>query len=94
MNTPYHLKSQLPYTWRVFFARYGNFTPAQLHAIPAILAGENTLIMAATASGKTEAAIAPLLERYVLGEQRQTWRELRILYICPTRALVRDLYER
>jgi ATP-dependent helicase Lhr and Lhr-like helicase len=49
------------------------------------------LVVAATASGKTEAVIAPLLER--------RWRQLRqpglhILYICPTRALVRDLYER
>ncbi|MEI2693185.1 MAG: DEAD/DEAH box helicase [Anaerolineae bacterium] len=52
--------------------------------------------MAPTASGKTEAVIAPLLERHLLGAEAPHDGEpaLRILYICPTRALVRDLYER
>ncbi len=64
--------------------------------------------MAATAAGKTEAAIAPLLERHLLPaasatvalagtsarSSRQDETDLRILYISPTRALVRDLYER
>ena len=94
MINPYNLKSQLPYSWAAFFARYGNFTRVQLEAIPSILAGRNMLMMAATASGKTEAAMAPLLEQHVLGAQRREWTNLRILYICPTRALVRDLYER
>ena len=93
------LKARLPRTWTPFFARHGNLTPVQQQAIPSILDGKNTLVMAATATGKTEAVIAPLLERYCLGPIRQPKRtlppsRLRILYICPTRALVRDLYER
>ena len=93
------LKARLPRTWTPFFARHGNLTPIQQRAIPSILDGKNTLVIAATASGKTEAAIAPLLEQYCLGPTRQTketrfQRRLRILYICPTRALARDLYER
>ena len=54
------------------------------------------MVIAPTASGKTEAVLAPLLERYVLGTaaRQSAGAELRILYICPTRALVRDLYER
>lgn len=85
------VKSLIPHTWPLFFARYGQFTAAQQQAIPPIVAGRDALVIAATASGKTEAVIAPLLERY--------WQQLRqpglaILYICPTRALVRDLYER
>ena len=53
-------------------------------------------MIAPTASGKTEAVLAPLLERHVLGTaaRQSAGAELRILYICPTRALVRDLYER
>lgn len=80
-------------TWGAFFARHGGLTETQRQAIPPIVAGENTLVIAGTASGKTEAVIAPLLERQVLGIERSE-PALWLLYICPTRALVRDLYER
>jgi ATP-dependent Lhr-like helicase len=99
MTTPRSLKSRLPRTWTAFFARHGSFTPVQEAAIPPILDGHNTLVIAATAGGKTEAAIVPLLERHcftpspTLGEGRGGGF-IRILYLCPTRALVRDLYER
>ncbi len=86
----------LHHTWSSFFARHGSLTPVQQEAIPSIVDGNNTLVIAPTASGKTEAVIAPLLERHVLGAEAPPSGEpaLRILYICPTRALVRDLYER
>ncbi|MDJ0752208.1 MAG: DEAD/DEAH box helicase [Ardenticatenaceae bacterium] len=87
------VKKQIPHTWPLFFARYGRFTPVQEEAIPLILRGENCLVMAATASGKTEAVLAPLLEREWSRLQRPD-SVLHLLYICPTRALVRDLYER
>jgi ATP-dependent helicase Lhr and Lhr-like helicase len=92
MSDPRLLKARLPRTWPLFFARHGQFTEVQTRAIPPILDGEDTLITAPTASGKTEAVIAPLLERYCL--EQPAVGELRVLYICPTRALVRDLYER
>jgi ATP-dependent Lhr-like helicase len=85
------LKASLPHSWTAFFAAHGNFTAVQRRAIPVILAGQDVLVVAATASGKTEAAIAPLLERHVLAARGGG---LRLLYISPTRALVRDLYER
>ncbi len=96
LTSPAELKSQLVHTWSPFFARHGNFTQVQQRAIPPILAGQNTLIIAATASGKTEAAIAPLLERHLAQSKLAAKAQpaLAILYICPTRALVRDLYER
>ncbi|MEZ4860895.1 MAG: DEAD/DEAH box helicase [Caldilineaceae bacterium] len=96
MSTPAALKELLPHTWPAFFARHGNFTTVQQLAIPEILAGRHTLVMAATAAGKTEAALAPLVERYLSAADPTavTPPALVILYICPTRALVRDLYER
>src|SRR4051794_33690824 len=90
------IQESLPHTWSRFFARHGNLTATQRAAIPPILAGQNTLLIAPTASGKTEAVIAPLLERHLLNKDEPAPQDsaLRILYICPTRALVRDLYER
>lgn len=86
------LKAQLPRTWGAFFERHGTFTPAQIAAIPPLLAGDNVMLCAPTASGKTEAALAPLIER-VLPASRPPSR-LTLLYLLPTRALVNDLYSR
>jgi ATP-dependent Lhr-like helicase len=91
MTTPHLLKSQLSHTWPAFFAGHGAFTEVQRRAIPVILSGRDALVVAATASGKTEAAMAPLLERHLVHERQAG---LAVLYICPTKALVRDLYER
>ncbi len=85
------LKPQLLRTWPVFFAGHGSLTEVQRRAMPVVLAGRDTLLVAATASGKTEAALVPLLERHVLGHEGSG---LRLLYLCPTRALVRDLFGR
>jgi ATP-dependent helicase Lhr and Lhr-like helicase len=86
---PRILQRSLTRTWGAFFGRYGNFTPAQTAGIPPLLDGENILLCAATASGKTEAALAPLIERY-LPPLRPTPR-LTLLYLLPTRALINDL---
>lgn len=63
MLNPLEVKERIPHTWPLFFARHGRFTPIQQQAIPPIVDGHDTLVIAATASGKTEAVIAPLLER-------------------------------
>src|SRR4051794_6334011 len=77
----------------VFHAVFGGFAglrPVQREAIPPLLEGRGTLIVAPTASGKTEAALAPLLRGAL---DRVSVRPY-ALWICPTRALVNDLYER
>ena len=89
---PLTLKSRLPRTWSPFFARHGNFTPAQLAAIPPLLDGQNVMLCAPTASGKTEAALAPLIERH-LPPTRNT-QQLTLLYLLPTRALIADVASR
>jgi ATP-dependent Lhr-like helicase len=86
------LKNSLPRTWDAFFGRHGNFTSVQTAAIPPLLAGKNVMLCAPTASGKTEAALAPLIERY-LSPVRPT-SQLSIVYLLPTRALVNDLWAR
>lgn len=84
------LKARLARTWTAFFERHGNFTAIQLAAIPRILDGQNVVISASTAQGKTEAAVAPLVERHCLNSPSG----LTILYLTPTRALANDLLHR
>lgn len=86
------LKGRLPRAWPAFFERHGNFTTVQMLALPALLDGANVIICAATASGKTEAAVAPLIERHCPPAERAAGP--RILYLTPTRALANDLLAR
>ena len=65
-------------------------TPPQVAAIPRVLAGEDVLIVAPTGSGKTEAALLPVLDR-LAQEERQG---IGLLYVTPLRALNRDMQGR
>ncbi len=65
-------------------------TPAQERAYGPILSGRHLLLVAPTGSGKTEAALIPLIER-LKGPKPPG---IRILYITPLRALNRDLVAR
>jgi ATP-dependent Lhr-like helicase len=64
--------------------------PVQDLTIEAVLDGDNTIVLAPTAGGKTEAAVFPLLSRILTEEPPP----VAILYVCPIRALLNNLEER
>lgn len=67
-----------------------SLTPIQEAGIPDLIEGSDRLLIAPTGSGKTEAAILPLISRAM----SEGWTGLSILYITPLRALNRDIDRR
>lgn len=77
----YHLANTL---------RWSGLRPTQAAAVEPILSGRDTLVLAPTAGGKTEAAMFPLLSRMA----SEDWQGVSVLYICPLRALLNNLQPR
>ena len=69
---------------------WADLHPTQRDAIGPVLSGENVLLLAPTAGGKTEAAVLPLLSRMAT----EGWRGLSVLYVCPLKALLNNLEPR
>src|SRR5689334_14328175 len=88
------LKEKLPHTWSAFLARFGRFSEIQALTVEPLLAGKNCMLVSTTASGKTEAALMPIIERIKQNQTRQSKNCLRLIYVVPTRALTRDLARR
>lgn len=64
--------------------------PLQQAAVRPLLAGDDALLLAPTAGGKTEAALFPLLSRMA----EHQWSGLSLLYLCPLKALLNNLQPR
>jgi ATP-dependent Lhr-like helicase len=86
--TPPTIRALLPHTFAALLGRFHRLTPIQKQGIPPILAGRDVLLSAPSASGKTEAYLAPLLERLLEGHTPG------LLIVSPTRALANDLRRR
>ena len=70
---------------------YTSLTPIQELAIPKVLSGRHVLVVAPTGSGKTEAALFPILSEIL---RRKYFERVAVLYITPLRALNRDVMRR
>lgn len=75
-----------------FFGVHRSLRPVQEATIPLLLQGKNVVASSGTGSGKTEAATAPLVDRYL--SQLRSDGGPAILYVAPTKALVNDLVRR
>ncbi len=74
---------------------YRRLLPVQEKAIPVILSGRHTLVVAPTGSGKTEAALLPVLSMMAtLRDESKLDRGVKAVYITPLRALNRDIEKR
>ncbi len=71
-----------------------NFNQLQNDSIIPVLNGRSILLSAPTGCGKTEAVIVPLLEKIIENDISRGLVKTRVLYICPTKALINDLYNR
>ncbi|MGW6415261.1 DEAD/DEAH box helicase [Streptomyces sp. NPDC055055] len=64
--------------------------PLQRAAIDPVMDGEDTVLLAPTAGGKTEAACLPILSAMSSGG----WTGTSVLYLCPLKALLNNLATR
>ncbi|MFI6366889.1 DEAD/DEAH box helicase [Nocardia sp. NPDC050630] len=64
--------------------------PLQQEAIEPLLRGDDAILLAPTAGGKTEAASFPLLTAMT----RSGWQGVSVLYLCPLKALLNNLVTR
>jgi ATP-dependent Lhr-like helicase len=75
-----------------FRTRFGEPTVVQRLAWPALLSGGHLLISAPTGTGKTLAALVPVLAELLAPFEPASWSTspLRVLYVAPLKALVND----
>ncbi|WP_303295577.1 DEAD/DEAH box helicase [Methanobrevibacter woesei] len=69
---------------------WSKLNPIQEKAIPLILKNRDTLILAPTASGKTEAVLIPIFNEILT----KGLKPVSVLYISPLKALINDIHSR
>ena len=74
-----------------FIERVGKLNRLQEDSFDVVRGGGNCLIVAPTGSGKTEAAVLPILESILEAENP---KGIFVLYVTPLRALNRDMMKR
>jgi len=77
---------------RAFYGSFRELRDVQREATTPILDGLDVIVLSATGSGKTEAVLAPLVDRYI--SLMRSARGCTVLYVSPTRALANDLLRR
>jgi ATP-dependent Lhr-like helicase len=97
MKTLYNVFEELHPSLRRVLPKYGFKSPTRIQekAIPYILQGKSVIISSPTGTGKTEAAVLPVLSMMLYHLKDKGWKGLpMMIYISPLRALNRDLYRR
>ncbi|MBW0090224.1 DEAD/DEAH box helicase [Pseudonocardia sp. KRD-184] len=69
---------------------WSGLRPLQAAAVGPVRSGDDCVLVAPTAGGKTEAAVFPLLSRMT----EQQWSGTTVLYLAPLRALLNNLHPR
>jgi ATP-dependent Lhr-like helicase len=69
---------------------WSTLRPLQRQALAPVLRGDDALLLAPTAGGKTEAAAFPVLTRMAA----ESWTGLSVIYLCPLKALLNNLLPR
>jgi ATP-dependent Lhr-like helicase len=77
----------MPISYEAFYSDFPDLREVQKLAARPVLQGSDVFISASTSSGKTEAAMAPLMQMAV----REGWRRPSIAYIAPTKALANNI---
>lgn len=81
----------MPEVYSLFLERFGKFTEIQELSLPVLKQRKNCIITSPTGSGKTEAALLPVLEML---QKHNDEKGVFAFYITPLRALNRDLVKR
>lgn len=66
--------------------KWNNLTPIQEETIPRLLNGDNCILIAQTAGGKTEAAFLPIISEIY----KEKLKPISVIYISPIRALLNN----
>src|SRR3989338_1755048 len=84
------IQANLKRAYLPFFKGHGNLNQLQQLTMKHILDNQNVIVHAPSASGKTEAALAPIAEKIAT----DLHPGLKLIYIVPTRALANDIFRR
>ncbi|MEI6795261.1 MAG: DEAD/DEAH box helicase [Methanomassiliicoccales archaeon] len=77
----------MPISYDAFYGGFKELREVQKLSARPILEGADVFISASTSSGKTEAAMAPLLQRAI----KENWKRPSIVYVAPTKALANNI---